>query len=379
MKRNRLIIIGSVVLVVALVITYQVRKGYITSKQLIKAVEESDITLVRSLIDRGANINTKNDGGMPLLNIAILKDDKEIAQLLLANGAELDVRDISGKTALDLAIAKGHRELTELLLAKGAKIDRNDGPFMGTNELNTLSFLQIILLGSFWSSVILALWIIFTKEGWPLWAAVLPFCNLFVITIIIVRAIRNAVSTLKESLFVLTLSIVSMVLILKFATKNQTSVAFMSMLLVAAIGGFIFSWRFGNDDNNVYIPATLNVLTAIVTIGIGIVILVHSVNLHGEAHLNDVLLQEFLKCHGITTRDLYKTLSMGIFLLVVSLMLSVPYLFAFCAIGAWIGKTIKRIIWVIPRFYKRIKSAQTKLTMLEKQPEDMDIIEKLQS
>ncbi len=191
------------VLVVALGITYQVRKGYITSKQLIKAVEENDITLVKSLIARGANINTKNDNGMPLLNIAILKGNKEIAQMLLANGADFDARDITGKTALHLAVAKGHRELTELLLAKSAEIDTNDGPFMGSREINNLSFLQIILLGIFWSSVILALWIIFTKEGWPGWASVLPFCNLFVITIIIVRTIRDEVtSTLKESLFV---------------------------------------------------------------------------------------------------------------------------------------------------------------------------------
>ena len=170
-----------------------------------------------------------------------------------------------------------------------------------------------------------------------------------------------------------------MVLILNYATRNQTSVAFMNMLFVTAIGGFIFSWRFGNDDNNVYIPAALNVLTVIVTIGIGIVILVNGINLHGEAHLDDVLLQELLKCHGITTRELYKTLSMGIFLLVVSLMLSVPYLFAFCAIGAWIGKTIQRIIWAIHRYYKRIKSAHTILTMMGTKPEDMDIIKKLQS
>ena len=378
--RSRLIIIGLVVLVVALGITYSVCKGHMTSKQLIKAVEENDITLVKSLIDRGANINTKDDDGMPLLNIAILKGDKEIAQLLLANGAEPDARDITGKTALHLAVAKGHRELTELLLAKGAKIDTNDGPLMGIHEIDTLSFLQMIPLAIFWSTVILVLWIIFTKEDWPGWASVLPFCNLFVITIIIVRTICDAVkSTLKESLFVLTLSIVSMVLILKLATKNQTSAAFMSMLLVTAIGGFIFAWRLGNDDNNVYIPATLNVLTVIVTIGIGIVMLVKGVNLHGEAHLDDVLLQELLKCHGITTRDLHRTLRIGIFWLVVSLMFSVPYLFAFCAIGAWIGETIKRIIWAIPRFYERIKSAQTKLTMLEKQPEDMDIIKKLRS
>jgi len=367
------------VLAVALGISYQGSKGYIASKQLIKAVEENDITLVRTLIDIGSNINIKNDDGMPLLNIAILKDNKEIAKLLLANGAEFDVMDITGKTALDLAIAKDHRELTELLLAKGAKTETNDGPFMGTHEINALSFLQVLLLGSFWSSVILALWIIFTKEGWPGWACVLPFCNLFVITIIIVRAIRNAVSTLKESLFVLTLSIVSMVLILNFATRNQTSLAFMNMLLVTAIGGFIFSWRFGNDDNSVYIPAVLNILTIIVTLVIGIVLLIIGVNLHGEAHLDDVLLQELLKCHGITTRELYNTLRMGIFLLVVSFMVSVPYLFAFCVIGAWIGKIIQRIIWAIHRYYKRIKSAHTILTMMGTKPEDMDIIKKLHS
>jgi hypothetical protein len=361
-------------------ISYQGFKGDITSKQLIKAVEENDITLVRSLIDRGANINIKNDAGMPLLNIAILKDNTEIAKLLLSNGADYDAMDITGKTALDLALAKDYEELTELLLAKGAKIETNDVPIMDIHELNTVSFLQILLLGIFWSSVILALWIIFIKEGWPGWACVLPFCNLFVITIIIVRTIRDEVtSKLKESLFVLTLSIVSMVLILNIATKNQTSIAFMNMLFVTAIGGFIFSWRFGNEDNSVYIPAALNVLTVIVTLCIGIVLLVIGVNLHGEAHLDDVLLQELLKCHGITTRDLYKTLRMGMFLLVVSLMLSVPYLFAFCVIGAWIGKTMQRIIWAIHRFYKRIKSAYTILTMMGTKPDDMDIIKKLQS
>jgi len=54
------------------------------------------------------------------LYLAILLDDKEAAQLLIEKGAELQTRDKNGVTPLQWAIKKSRPELTGLLREHGA-------------------------------------------------------------------------------------------------------------------------------------------------------------------------------------------------------------------------------------------------------------------
>lgn len=84
-------------------------------------------SVVRTLLDAGANINAKCDcrgmlgGGWTALMLAIHKGHGEIVEALLNNGADVNNRNYRGQTALSLAIEKGDEDLVQALRDKGAK------------------------------------------------------------------------------------------------------------------------------------------------------------------------------------------------------------------------------------------------------------------
>ena len=78
--------------------------------------------IVRLLLDRGAQVNSRNvmngdlQGVTPLIMCALQRDDcAECAQLLLAAGADASARDARGKTALDHALERGHQRVAEVV------------------------------------------------------------------------------------------------------------------------------------------------------------------------------------------------------------------------------------------------------------------------
>lgn len=104
--------------------------------QLFDAVKDHKVDLVKSLLDKGANVNAIDQYGMTPLIVASgvsfsNRGDEggrslEIVNLLLAKGA--DVNYLSAKdryTALKAAVNRGHVEIFKLLLSKGASIQTN--------------------------------------------------------------------------------------------------------------------------------------------------------------------------------------------------------------------------------------------------------------
>ncbi|MHC4741617.1 MAG: ankyrin repeat domain-containing protein [Planctomycetota bacterium] len=103
-------------------------------------------------IDRGADVNAKDNGGNSPLSWAILHRRKEVAELLAASGAEVDIfaacglgmtervrlsleqdpnlvnaTDLREGTLLHTAAAFGQLDVTRILIARGADIEhRND-------------------------------------------------------------------------------------------------------------------------------------------------------------------------------------------------------------------------------------------------------------
>lgn len=75
-------------------------------KQLIKAAERRDIAQVKTLLDEGANVDTKDRVGMTGLIMTVCKSDKEdatvtdMAKILLEYRAEINAADRCGRTAL---------------------------------------------------------------------------------------------------------------------------------------------------------------------------------------------------------------------------------------------------------------------------------------
>ncbi len=84
----------------------------------------------RLLLDRGANANARNRFGLtPLHAAALAARTPEMAELLLAHGADINARDDSGDTPLQASLFNQNpgTSLAEFLIAKGADLNaRND-------------------------------------------------------------------------------------------------------------------------------------------------------------------------------------------------------------------------------------------------------------
>ena len=79
---------------------------------------------IRNLIERGDDINARNNRGYTPLHLAATRGNSEVVQLLLENGAEVNaVATDSGCTPLHYAASLGHVELCELLVRYGADPD----------------------------------------------------------------------------------------------------------------------------------------------------------------------------------------------------------------------------------------------------------------
>ena len=97
---------------------------------LIAAAEVGDITIVRMLIERRANLDNQNQYGATALHKVLdaqgqyshelSKDRVSIALLLIQNGANVGVRGFNDTTPLHVAVLRGDASVVEALLDKGA-------------------------------------------------------------------------------------------------------------------------------------------------------------------------------------------------------------------------------------------------------------------
>jgi ankyrin repeat protein len=84
---------------------------------------ESYASAIRPLIDRGADVNTKDGLGRSVL-MRLVADDgapADLVQLLIARGADVNVATADGASALSFAEQRGHTPIVDLLLKAGAK------------------------------------------------------------------------------------------------------------------------------------------------------------------------------------------------------------------------------------------------------------------
>jgi len=75
---------------------------------------------VQAQLDKGVDVNVKDEDGMTPLHWAAYYGYKKIVELLITEGANVDVKDESGKTPLHFA---GTIEIAELLIANGADVN----------------------------------------------------------------------------------------------------------------------------------------------------------------------------------------------------------------------------------------------------------------
>ena len=90
------------------------------SQELIDKCAEGDVTAVKSLIDKGIDVNYRGAYGNTPLGYSAYNGHGEIVRLLLDAGADPNVPAFDGWSPLALAVYEGHPRLVELLLDRRA-------------------------------------------------------------------------------------------------------------------------------------------------------------------------------------------------------------------------------------------------------------------
>jgi len=115
------------------------------------AIREHDLQKVRSLIDKGASVNSRYEDDETPIMIAVMGDrDGEIVKLLLAKNADVNAKDNRSDTALINASSGGRADIVNVLLDKGADINHQnrDGYsalIMAATSPNRLQCLKALL------------------------------------------------------------------------------------------------------------------------------------------------------------------------------------------------------------------------------------------
>ena len=94
------------------------------------------------LIEKGADVDAKNNDGGTALHWAALNEHIDIAKILIENGANINAKDKDGETALEIAIRFDHHQIAELIenSKKAIKIDSKNIDILSMDMLMLRSF-----------------------------------------------------------------------------------------------------------------------------------------------------------------------------------------------------------------------------------------------
>ena len=87
------------------------------------AASNRDLAGVQAELDKGVDVDAKDEEGWTPLHLAAYSDGKDIVGLLIAAGADVDARDEEGWPPLHLAAYSGGKDIVELLIAVGADVN----------------------------------------------------------------------------------------------------------------------------------------------------------------------------------------------------------------------------------------------------------------
>jgi len=94
---------------------------------LMFAVGEGSLKIASYLIERGANINHRNDIGQTVLMVAVTTGSRQMIELLLKSGADPVAHDYSKRNAIAWAASRGDfPELVAMLARAGADVNAPD-------------------------------------------------------------------------------------------------------------------------------------------------------------------------------------------------------------------------------------------------------------
>ena len=82
--------------------------------------EAATLSIVRILLQHGADLNLVDNRGRSPLHTAAVHNKPKTAEVIIANGGDVDIKDNTGPTALHQAVSIGNAELAEVLLKNNA-------------------------------------------------------------------------------------------------------------------------------------------------------------------------------------------------------------------------------------------------------------------
>jgi len=92
---------------------------------IVEASKHGHIDVVKTLLEKGVDINTKDEYGYTALSYAALKGHAEVVDLLIEYGADTNARNHWGGTALVQAVFFGHVDIAKILIDNGANMNVN--------------------------------------------------------------------------------------------------------------------------------------------------------------------------------------------------------------------------------------------------------------
>ncbi len=93
---------------------------------LIRAAEFGQSEVVKMLVERGINVDSRSSRDVTPLMYASQNGDVEIVKYLIGKGANVNARPDNKVTPLIGAARTGHYEVVRLLLEAGARVDARD-------------------------------------------------------------------------------------------------------------------------------------------------------------------------------------------------------------------------------------------------------------
>jgi len=94
-----------------------------SAKSLHQAAAARDVDVVKELISKGADVNSKDEFGQTPLHLAARYGHRSVAEGLIASGANIQAEDQYGSTPLHYAAEHDQTDVAELLIDKGANVN----------------------------------------------------------------------------------------------------------------------------------------------------------------------------------------------------------------------------------------------------------------
>ena len=88
------------------------------------SIAKNKTELCNLFISAGIDIDSRDELGTPMLNVAVRNDNEELTKMLLDCGADINaVSNDRGYTAVMDAVWKGNKDITKLLIERGAELN----------------------------------------------------------------------------------------------------------------------------------------------------------------------------------------------------------------------------------------------------------------